>query len=76
MSNLTTKVNQLQGNQDQGAQTVFMTSCGRDTRLSENRVAKVTGSRGNNGAGPVLASAEEPSVQFRESMTPGHEIKR
>lgn len=54
MPNFTTKDNQLQGNQDQEAQTVYMTSCGRDTGLSENRVAKVTGSRGNNGAGPVL----------------------
>lgn len=52
-----------------------MTSCGRDIGLSENRVAKVTGSRGNNGAEPVLTSAEELSVQFRESKTPGHEIK-
>lgn len=75
MSNLTTKDNQLQGNQDQKAQTVFMTSCERDTKLSENRVAKVTGSRGNNGAEPMLTSVEEPSVQHRESKIPGHEIK-
>jgi len=59
MSNLTSKGNQLQGNQDQKAQTVFMTSCGRDTKLSENRVAKVTGSLGNNGAEPKLTSVEE-----------------
>lgn len=54
MLNLTTKDNQLQRNQHQEAQTAFMASHGRDNGPSEHRVAKVTITRGNNGAGPTV----------------------
>ncbi len=76
MQNLTTKDDQLQGNQHQEAQTAFMASHGRENGPSEHRVAKVTGSCGNSGRCRIYALAEEPSIQFRESKTPGHKIKR
>lgn len=69
---LTTTDKQLQGNQE--SQT-FRHHVGV-TLGPENRVAKVTGSRGNNKKEPVLASTEEPSVQCRKNKRPGHQVKR
>lgn len=42
----------------------------------EHRVANLTGSCGNSGRCSIYALAEELSIQFRESKTPGHKIKR